>query len=69
MSEHDKFCAIWTSSEVCICPYLKDARDDQDTISRADEREQAAQLLADAGYQHSATFLRTLAAARGEDEK
>ena len=34
---------------------------------RADEREQAAQLLADAGYQHSAAFLRNLAAARGED--
>ena len=38
-----------------------------DAEIRADEREQAAQLLADAGYQHSAAFLRNLAAVRGED--
>lgn len=64
MSEHDKFCAIWTSDGVCICGYLKDAR--------TDEREQAAQRvrawLILLGVDEEVRNV-VVAAARGEDTK
>ena len=64
---HDKFCVYEMAPHLpesilkqsCMCERFAEVR--------ADEREQAAQLLADAGYQHSAAFLRNLAAVRGED--
>ena len=69
---HDKFCL--SAAEHCWCSFIAKVRADQDRISRADEREQAAQRLHDALWPHILTgmvsinaFRGARAAARGED--